>query len=268
MSQELATRPTDNRPIANPREIARQTEEAAAVLKEFVEKHQLARDMGKGKKHLENPAWQYALHIYGLSASSPHVEDCTDLRSGAAGFKAMGVVKVISTGQIIAEAWASCFDDEANWDDRPKYEGYGDQRKEVGKVRVPSFQLQSMAQTRATSKAASEILKFLVVEAGYSPTPADDMTGKEDDRATNGKQQPAKAAKASEAQLRRMFAIRKSANMPTDLLAAVWEKYGFKQSFEITLEIIPGKQDKEGKPLTKYAAICEEVEAWGKGQNT
>ena len=42
---------------------------------------------------------------------------------------------------------------------------------------VPSFQLRSMAQTRACAKAFRNVLAWVVVLAGYKPTPAEEMQG-------------------------------------------------------------------------------------------
>src|SRR5678816_2244550 len=54
--------------------------------------------------------------------------------------------------------------------DSPKKE-----RVLVGEEGVPSFQLRSMAQTRAASKALRNALAWVVVLAGYRPTPAEEL---------------------------------------------------------------------------------------------
>ena len=52
-----------------------------------------------------------------------------------------------------------CMDDESKWSDKPL------------------FQLRSMAQTRAQAKALRNVLAWVVVMAGYAPTPAEEMDG-------------------------------------------------------------------------------------------
>lgn len=48
-------------------------------------------------------------------------------------------------------------------------------RFQVSEEKVPSFQLRSMAQTRASAKVHRMILGFVPVLAGFSPTPAEEM---------------------------------------------------------------------------------------------
>ena len=50
----------------------------------------------------------------------------------------------------------------------------------VGSTPTPLFQLRSMAQTRACGKALSNLFKWVVVLAGYKPTPAEEMIGRMD----------------------------------------------------------------------------------------
>ena len=55
----------------------------------------------------------------------------------------------------------------------------------VGEESVPLFQLRSMSQTRACAKALRNALAWVVVLAGFQPTPAeelDDIRGNDDDR--------------------------------------------------------------------------------------
>jgi hypothetical protein len=58
---------------------------------------------------------------------------------------------------MISAAEAQCTVEEANW-----------KNKEL-------WQLRSMAQTRACAKALRNVLAWIVVLAGYSPTPAEEM---------------------------------------------------------------------------------------------
>src|SRR5262249_19610449 len=51
------------------------------------------------------------------------------------------------------------------------------ERRPWGVEKVPTFQLRSMAQTRAASKAFRLALSSVVVLADYAPTPAEEMPG-------------------------------------------------------------------------------------------
>ena len=51
------------------------------------------------------------------------------------------------------------------------------EKVQVGETATPLFQLRSMAQTRACAKALSNLFKWVVVLAGYRPTPAEEMIG-------------------------------------------------------------------------------------------
>jgi hypothetical protein len=75
---------------------------------------------------------------------------------------------------------------EIIWEDNPKKIGKKRPKKErvqTGTEQVPTFQLMSMAETRALSKVHSMALRWIVVLAGFSPTPAEEVPqgGTEDD---------------------------------------------------------------------------------------
>lgn len=72
-------------------------------------------------------------------------------------------------GRVIGAAESECLKDEDNWKDSEDYA------------------IRSMAQTRATSKALSGPLRFIVTLAGYSSTPAEEMDGV---RGTRGAPEP------------------------------------------------------------------------------
>src|SRR3990167_1775382 len=71
------------------------------------------------------------------------------------------------------------FRSEDNWSTRTKYEWKDGKKTKAGDVPVPLFQLRSMAQTRACAKAYRNVLAWVVVLAGFKPTPAEEMTGSE-----------------------------------------------------------------------------------------
>jgi hypothetical protein len=152
-----------------------------------------------GEKYFENDDWVLAGKMYGITPrtlSEPEYVEFGDVK----GFKAVCEAVLVATDQVIGRAYAMCLNDEENWGLRPKYE-WRDvldkdgkkiweervikgkkkslpkrERVEVGHTRVPLFQLMSMAQTRASSKVLSMVLKFVPVLAGFKPTPAEEIT--------------------------------------------------------------------------------------------
>jgi uncharacterized repeat protein (TIGR04076 family) len=61
-------------------------------------------------------------------------------------------------GQVVSYAEAACMRDEPNW------------------AKKPRFQVRSMAQTRASSKALANVFRWVMVLAGLEGTPAEEMT--------------------------------------------------------------------------------------------
>jgi hypothetical protein len=108
-----------------------------------------------GKTYLTFEDWQTVGRFYGVSAkvvSTSFVEYGT-----VKGFEARAVAVLSQNGVEVSGAEAMCLNDERNWKDKPM------------------FQVKSMAQTRACAKALRNVLAFVPVLAGYSPTPAEEM---------------------------------------------------------------------------------------------
>jgi hypothetical protein len=127
----------------------------ATALYHVVEKQHLYMDI-QGKKYLQLEAWQLLgkfCNVHGVVETVQPVE-----YFGAKGFESKAIVRD-SDGVVIAAAEAICMDDEPNWKGKPL------------------FQLKSMAQTRALSKAFRSSLSFIVSIAGYAPTPLEEMEG-------------------------------------------------------------------------------------------
>jgi hypothetical protein len=149
--------------VRKPEAVLAEAKEAAKSLVEVVRQAHLARKFGGDKEHLFYEAWQTVGKFYGITAkviSSNYVEF-----GSAQGFEARAVA-ITRDGVEISAAESMCLSDEANW------------------AKKPLFQLKSMAQTRACSKALRNVLAWVVVLAGFSPTPAEEMTGQEHN--TNG----------------------------------------------------------------------------------
>jgi hypothetical protein len=128
---------------------------AAKALKDVVSKKNKPVILN-GEQYLEFEDWQTLGRFYGVTAkviSTAHID-----YGRAQGFEAKAIALRLD-GTEISAAEAMCLSDEPNWRGKPL------------------FQLRSMAQTRACAKALRNVLAWVVVLAGYKPTPAEEMTG-------------------------------------------------------------------------------------------
>ncbi len=107
-----------------------------------------------GETYLEYEDWQTLGRFYGVTAK---IESTDFVQFGEVkGFQARAVA-IRGDGMEISGAEAMCLNDERNWGSKPL------------------FQLRSMAQTRACAKVLRNVLAWVVVMAGYRPTPAEEM---------------------------------------------------------------------------------------------
>lgn len=145
-----------------------------------------------GKQYIERDDWEMVAHFFGYVSK---VESTSFVEYGnVQGFQAVAQLINEQTKAEVSRAVAICLNDEDNWGLRPKYDWkdvirdgkkvWNEQRKkyerervQVGEEQVPMFQLLSMAQTRACAKACRNKLGWIVVLAGYEPTPAEEMNG-------------------------------------------------------------------------------------------
>jgi hypothetical protein len=178
-----------------PEEVLADAQKAASALMKVVssKKNQITFN---GETYLESGDWQTVAKFYGVTAK---VESTNFVQyGGAQGFEAAAVA-IDCNGREVSRGEAMCLNDEENWGMRAKYEWQDildaqgkkiwefnaakgknlpkRQKVPVGETATPLFQLRSMAQTRACAKALSNLFKWVVVLAGYKPTPAEEMTG-------------------------------------------------------------------------------------------
>jgi len=154
-----------------PNVVLEEARKAARALKDVIEAKP-KRVMFNGEQYLEFEDWQTVARFYGITAK---VVSVTHVSYGQVqGFSAHAVA-LRSDGQIISAAEAECLTDEDKWRSRAKYEYQDGKRVKVGDESVPLFQLKSMAQTRACAKVFRNVLAWVVVLAGYRPTPAEEL---------------------------------------------------------------------------------------------
>ena len=162
--------------VFNPDRDTAKAKRAADKLIDIVKKNEWSIKVGNGE-HLMYEAWQTVGKYFNVTVATKDAEPIEI--GGISGFKAIGYVIDNRTGMEVGHAEAYCMRDEENWSTRPKFEWQNNKKVKVGDVPVPTFQLASMAQTRAGSKALRQMFGFVVALAGYSPTPAEEMTGEE-----------------------------------------------------------------------------------------
>ena len=177
MITDLTTRQAEVGIFLPPDIVLENARTAARALADVISKKKKPVIMN-GEQYLEMEDWQLCGQFYGYTVKTG---DAVLVEiDGVKGAKAHADLIDFKTGMYLGGAEAYCMRDEEHWNTRPKYEwqGEGDNRKrvKVGDEVVPWFQLASMAQTRAGAKAFRNRLAWVVVLAGYRPTPAEEMT--------------------------------------------------------------------------------------------
>jgi hypothetical protein len=137
----------------------------------------------RGKQYLQFEDWQTLGRFYGVTAKSRSTKyvEFGEGYEQVRGFEAAADALLVTTNQVISSAEAMCLDDEDKWRDSP------------------FFQLRSMAQTRACAKALRNVLSWVVVLAGYEPTPSEEMDGFQQDQQPKAKSEKAKRGKKADA---------------------------------------------------------------------
>ena len=188
----------------DPEVVLEEAHKAALALKRVVD-GKPNKVMFNGEHYLEYEDWQCVGRFYGIA---PKITSTTYVDyGGVKGWEASAEAVHVASGRVVSSADAMCLNDEEKWRARPKYawayvthagtlevEDPGPQnivwipnpskpgkkmpKKErvlLGEEAVPLFQLRSMAQTRAAAKALRNALAWVVVLAGYKPTPAEEL---------------------------------------------------------------------------------------------
>lgn len=203
LSQELVPVSEAGMVLSRPPDLVlREAHEAAAALMQVMasKKRKL---IFNDEQYLEFEDWQTVGRFYGIA---PRIVLTRAVEYGEVrGWEASAEAVHVASGRVVSSADAMCLNDEDKWRARSKYEyhyvkksggtsaedpgrdeliwergrdGKNRPKKErvlVGDEAVPMFQLRSMAQTRAGAKALRNALAWVVVLAGFKPTPAEEM---------------------------------------------------------------------------------------------
>ena len=139
-------------PVQEPDQVLELAHRAARALVRAVAQNEAQYVVALGQsRHLRFEAWQTLGAFFSMTAS---IEWTRQLENG---WEARAVVR--RGDHVVSAAEAQCTTDEPGWNSKP------------------SFQLRSMAQTRAAAKALRQALAWVVVLAGYQPTPAEEVEG-------------------------------------------------------------------------------------------
>lgn len=206
MSSELAVLDEQQQQLAvvrPPEIVLEEARRAAVALKEVI----AAKPnpvLFNNEQYLEFEDWQTVGRFYGIS---PRVVSTKYVEFGEIkGWEATAEAVQVATNRMVSRAESMCLNDEEKWRGRPKYEWHYHKKSGgmsasdpgrdeiiwekkgeknlpkksrilVGEEAVPLFQLRSMAQTRACAKAMRNALAWVVVLAGFKPTPAEELDG-------------------------------------------------------------------------------------------
>jgi cell pole-organizing protein PopZ len=136
-----------------PEIVLQEAAKAASALRDVIERKP-QKVVINGKTFLQFEDWQTLGRFYGVTVAA---RTTNYIEQGRVRGYECHAEAIRADGQVISAAQAMCLDDEQKWKDKPL------------------FQLRSMAQTRAQAKALRNVLAWVVVMAGYAPTPAEEM---------------------------------------------------------------------------------------------
>lgn len=139
----------------------RQSTDAAGMCREIVTK--TASNI-QGRKYVSVEGWQAIAVAHGCAAGSRDVERVEG------GVRAIGEVRRMTDGQLIATAEGFVGEDEPTW-----FGGNNGRGRTLPKR--PDYAIRAMAQTRAISRACRSAFAHVVVmiDAGLSTTPAEEV---------------------------------------------------------------------------------------------
>jgi hypothetical protein len=137
----------------SPKQITNFGTRAAQQLVDIVKQNSWAVKI-QNNDYLRFEAWQTVGRFFGYTVKT---QETKFVEYGeVSGFESKSIV-LDAEGKEIGGAEAVCLNDEKNWKDKPLYS------------------LKSMAQTRSAAKALRQILAWVVVLAGYKPTPVEEI---------------------------------------------------------------------------------------------
>jgi hypothetical protein len=151
--------------LSQPAELVRQSTDIAGLCKQIVLKSAMEI---QGRKYVKVEGWQSIATAHGCLASSRDVERIEG------GYKAIGEVRRMSDGSLLASAEGFVGEDEPTWFGGPMPDGHGGTKT---LPKRPDYAIRAMCQTRAISRACRSAFAHVVVmmDCGLSTTPAEEV---------------------------------------------------------------------------------------------
>jgi hypothetical protein len=161
----------EEQPLAiSPGAQMRQATDVAGVCREIVSKTAIAI---QGRKYVRVEGWQSIATAYGCVAGSRDVEKTED------GYRAIGELRKIQDGTLIATAEGFVGRDEITWFGGEKELWDKVERKTIKRVLPPRplYAIKAMAQTRAISRVCRSAFAHVIVliDEKLSTTPAEEV---------------------------------------------------------------------------------------------
>jgi hypothetical protein len=224
--------------IRNPEHVIEQALIAGKALQRVVEANNWSIRLGGTNPHLKIEGAEFLGQQYGVTARI--VSGMTQyIELGEARGWTAEAETVDWSGRVRTRASAMCLSDEDNWSLRKKYEGRGENRKQAtgddGRplfVPTPLFQLRSMAETRACSKAFRLLFGWIYTLHGFEATGAEEMVEHQRIRQPQAKQTDGN--KITDPMRKRLWAIGKDGGKTNEDIAAVVRRHGFDSTNDIT----------------------------------
>jgi hypothetical protein len=156
----------------------------------------------KGREHVKVEGWQTLGGMLGVTPVTVWTHKLED------GWEARVEARTLD-GRVVGAAEAECLRAESHWRN------------------TDDFALRSMAQTRATSKSLSSVLRFVVTLAGFQGTPAEEMPDEESPAEVPEVQVDAEPVKetpelASSKQQRMIWARIRERNIPEETVKEIF----------------------------------------------
>lgn len=226
------------RVMQRPEHLVEQAKMIGKPLKAEIERNHWAVNLGGTNPHLKIEGAQFIGQIFGVSARiCQGSTQCIEI-GDAHGWVAEAETIHWESQTVFTRASAMCLSDEDNWSLRPKYEGRGQQRKRAVDAQgqplfapTPQFQLRSMAETRACSKAYRLLFAWIYTMHGFESAGAEEMS--DDNRIRQPQARATAGNKITDAQAKRLWAIGLG-KKPQDDIIAIIKQYGFASSGDIT----------------------------------
>lgn len=219
-----------------PQEVVQRATKHAHALAAVIRDRKLFTTIN-GRDHVRVEGWTLLGSMIGVFAvpvwTHPVPDDWRDRNMDRPdGWQARVEVRTLG-GEVVGAATASCMRAEKNWRDRDEYA------------------LESMAQTRATSKALRLPLGFVVVLAGYDVTPAEEMVGTEHDTTATQPSAPNRQRAKPDPETERKRALYDEVKVLAggttkavhDLYRAAYDTTGGVKGSDLTIEVLEKLRD-------------------------